>query len=133
MASTNTDADSVAQSATAQSDQGLDPGEEIVNIPVAKSSNRARDLERIIKQANEPASVPASRTADELASDELWKDARSEWDALPPEDQQQRVRNAKLGQAGFDEPMQTAELKESINTRSRAELHDILRLAGRLK
>jgi hypothetical protein len=131
----NTSADSVAQSntSTAQSDQGLNQGEEIVNIPVTKSTNRAQDLERIIKQADEPVGTPAARTADELASDELWKDARSEWNALSQDEQQQRVRDAKLSQAGFDELAQTPELKESINTASHAELHDILRLAGRLK
>jgi hypothetical protein len=131
----NTSADSVMQSntSTAQSDQGLDQGEEIVNIPVTKSTNRAQDLERIIKQADEPVGTPAARTADELASDELWKDTRSEWNALSQDEQQQRVRDAKLSQAEFDELVQTPELKESINTASHAELHDILRLAGRTK
>lgn len=131
----NTSADSVMQSntSTAQSDQGLDQGEEIVNIPVTKSTNRAQDLERIIKQADEPVGTPAARTADELVSDELWKDTRSEWNALSQDEQQQRVRDAKLSQAEFDELVQTPELKESINTTSNADLHDILRLAGRLK
>lgn len=131
----NTGADSAAQSdtSTVQPDQGLDQGEEIVNIPVTKSTNRAQDLERIIKQADEPVGTPAARTADELASDELWKDTRSEWNALSQDEQQQRVRDAKLSQAGFDELVQTPELKESINTASHAELHDILRLAGRTK
>jgi hypothetical protein len=131
----NTSADSVMQSntSTAQSDQGLDQGEEIVNIPVTKSTNRAQDLERIIKQADEPVGTPAARTADELVSDELWKDTRSEWNAISQDEQQQRVRDAKLSQAEFDELVQTPELKESINTASHAELHDILRLAGRTK
>lgn len=129
----NTGADSVAQSATAQSDQGLGPGEELVNIPVTKSTSRAQDLERIIKQAEEPVSVPAARTADQLASDELWKDTRNEWGALSQDEQQQRIRDAKLSQAGFNDLVQTPELKESINTASHAELHDILRLAGRIK
>jgi hypothetical protein len=122
-----------SNTSTAQSDQGLDQGEEIVNIPVTKSTNRAQDLERIIKQADEPVGTPAARTADELASDELWKDTRSEWNALSQDEQQQRVRDAKLSQAEFDELVQTPELKESINTASHAELHDILRLAGRTK
>lgn len=100
---------------------------------VSREFDRKQDLDRIIKQAQEPTSVPAPRTADELASDELWKDARSEWDALPTDTQQQRVRDAKLSQAGFDDLTHSPELKESINTASHAELHYILRLAGRTK
>ncbi len=100
-----------------------------------KDFERKQDIDRIVKQANEPVGTPAPKTDAEIKSDELWAPLRKEWDALSPEEQQSRVRDAKVWAAGF-EPIDKAEpstMKESINTASSADLHDILRLAGRLK
>jgi hypothetical protein len=146
-----------------------------------RKQERKQDIERVIQQlADVPAATPAPRTAEELASDELWKDirasaagkssdeisaaaqrAKQELDTAIAADstiskpQQEPTELPGIELKGSTEPYvapidvptdsevqarrQTAkdaaqdEMKESINTTSHADLHDILRLAGRLK
>ncbi len=150
-----------------------------------RKQERKQDIERVIQQlADVPVATPAPRTAEELASDELWKDirasaagksseeisaaaqrAKQDLDAAIAADQTVDATATKSYQEptelpgielkGSTEPYvppidvpidsevqarrQTAkdaiqdEMKESINTTSHADLHDILRLAGRLK
>ena len=118
-----------------------------------------------MSQVDEPVATPVPRTADELASDELWKNIRAdsagksseELHAAAKKAEQEldakiatdRVSDATITRGLTNMPSDDtedeieriikqstsadAELKEAINTESNAELHDILRLAGRLK
>ena len=194
-------------------DQALSKGEELVDIPVAQATDRLQppapaptapakseiqqalkdfdrnqsrkqDIERVIQQlANEPVATPAPRTAEELASDELWKDIRASAAGKSSEELRAAANKAmkdldakiaadradaaatnpyraptelpgielKEPTGSYNPPIDVSidseeqirrqaakdavqdEMKESINNKSRAELHDILRLAGRLK
>jgi hypothetical protein len=150
-----------------------------------RKEERNQDIERVITQLDEPIGTPVPRTAEELASDELWKDIRAsaagkssgELSAAAKKAMQELEAKITADQTAtntattksYQEPTQLpdielkepaepyvslkdvpidsaeqtrrqtekdaadANLKETINTESHAELHDILRLAGRLK
>lgn len=151
--------------ATVPADQSLSKGEELVDIPVVQAKDRfqptastywtspakgeiqqapkvfdrKQDIERVIQHADVPAVTPAAQTAEELASDELWKDIRASAAGKSPEEISAAAQRAKqeldIASAADQAAKDTIqdEMKESINTTSDANLHDILKLAGRLK
>ena len=123
-----------------------------------RNFERQQDIDSLVKQADELVGVPAARTPEELASDELWKDIRAQAAGKSSEEisaaakQAMQELDAKIAadQAAdkittssddTEDPIEriikqsagaNAELKEAINTESHA-LHEILRLAGRTK
>lgn len=96
-----------------------------------KNLDQSTDVEKITQTIDNKLTGPvASAPAEKSKSDELWKDIRQDWNALSSDEQAARVKDAKAWLYG-DDAQASSDLKESINTESNADLHDILKLAGR--